>query len=54
MLIMHHSQEEGSDWSSLQKDTLTPSTRIRQGQMRCFIVSIICHKYIKFTTYGKL
>ena len=32
MLIMHHSPEEESDWSSLQKDTLTPSTRIRQTE----------------------
>ena len=28
MLIMHHSPKEGSDWPSLQKDTLTPSIDI--------------------------
>ena len=37
MLIMHYSQEGGSDWSSLQKDTLTPSTRIKQTVIALFI-----------------
>ena len=32
---MHHSPEEGSDQSSLKKDTLTPSTRIRQTEWKC-------------------
>ena len=37
MLIMHHPQEEVSDWSSLQKDTLTPRTRTKQTVIALFI-----------------
>ena len=41
MLIMHHSPEEGSDQSSLQKDTLKPNMLTMQV-IAIMITVIIC------------